>query len=113
MPETLYLRPIGLLYGAAARAALGEGVALPLAGGPIAFTAAELIEGPARPRQTPHRHGGRFEGGARRRSRREARARDRAAAAFRRDRAGPAGADGHRQRHARLVLRRRSLRQQG
>ena len=46
MPETLYLRPIGLLYGAAARAALGEGVALPLAGGPIAFTAAELIEGP-------------------------------------------------------------------
>ncbi len=45
--ETLYLRPIGLLYGAAADAAVAEGVALPLAGGPIAFAAAELIEGPA------------------------------------------------------------------
>jgi dihydropteroate synthase len=45
MPETLYLRPIGLLYGAAAEAAIAEGVALPLAGGPIAFAAAELIEG--------------------------------------------------------------------
>ena len=41
----LYLRPIGLLYGAAADAAVAEGVALPLAGGPIAFAAAELIEG--------------------------------------------------------------------
>jgi dihydropteroate synthase len=41
----LYLRPIGLLYGMAAQGALTEGVALPLAGGPIAFTAAELIEG--------------------------------------------------------------------
>ncbi len=45
--ETLYLRPIGLLYGAAANAAVAEGVALPLAGGPIAFAAAELIEGEA------------------------------------------------------------------
>ena len=45
--ETLYLRPIGLLYGAAANAAGAEGVALPLAGGPIAFAAAELIEGEA------------------------------------------------------------------
>jgi dihydropteroate synthase len=43
--EKLYLRPIGLLYGAAAEAAVGEGLALPLAGGPIAFTAAVLIEG--------------------------------------------------------------------
>jgi dihydropteroate synthase len=43
--EKLYLRPIGLLYGAAAEAAAGEGLALPLAGGPIAFTAAVLIEG--------------------------------------------------------------------
>ena len=45
--ETLYLRPIGLLYGAAANAAVAEGVALPLVGGPIAFAAAELIEGEA------------------------------------------------------------------
>jgi dihydropteroate synthase len=45
--ETLYLRPIGLLYGAAANAAGAEGVVLPLAGGPIAFAAAELIEGEA------------------------------------------------------------------
>jgi dihydropteroate synthase len=41
----LYLRPIGLLYGAVAKDAVAGGVALPLAGGPIAFTAAELIEG--------------------------------------------------------------------
>jgi len=42
---TLYARPIGLLYGASAAAAVADGVALPLAGGPIAFTLAELIEG--------------------------------------------------------------------
>ncbi len=47
MRAKLYLRPIGLLYGAAADAAVAEGVALPLAGGPIAFAAAELIEGSA------------------------------------------------------------------
>jgi dihydropteroate synthase len=41
----LYVRPIGLLYGAAAAEAVAEGLALPLAGGPIAFAAAELIEG--------------------------------------------------------------------
>jgi dihydropteroate synthase len=41
----LYLRPVGLLYGATAAAAVSDGLALPLAGGPIAFTAAELIEG--------------------------------------------------------------------
>jgi dihydropteroate synthase len=41
----LYARPIGLLYGAAAAAAVADGVALPLAGGAIAFTLAELIEG--------------------------------------------------------------------
>src|SRR5919206_5250239 len=41
----LYLRPVGLLYGTAAQDAVTEGLALPLAGGPIAFTAAELIEG--------------------------------------------------------------------
>jgi dihydropteroate synthase len=43
-----YLRPIGLLYGATASAAIAEGLALPLAGGPIAFSAAELIEGTPR-----------------------------------------------------------------
>ena len=41
----LYVRPIGLLYGAAAAAAVAEGLALPLAGGPIAFAAGEVIEG--------------------------------------------------------------------
>jgi dihydropteroate synthase len=43
----LYLRPIGFLYGAPAAAAIEDGLALPLAGGPIAFTAAVLIEGDA------------------------------------------------------------------
>ena len=43
----LYARPIGLLYGAAAAAAIADGLALPLAGGAIAFTLAELIEGVA------------------------------------------------------------------
>lgn len=41
----LYVRPLGLLYGAAAEAAMAEGLALPLAGGPAAFSLAELIEG--------------------------------------------------------------------
>jgi dihydropteroate synthase len=41
----LYLRPVGLLYGAVAEAMIAEGLAMPLAGGRIAFTAAELIEG--------------------------------------------------------------------
>lgn len=41
----LYLRPIGFLYGDTAANAVAEGLALPLAGGAIAFTAAELIEG--------------------------------------------------------------------
>ena len=41
----LYLRPVGLLYGVVADAAVADGLALPLAGGPIAFTSAELIEG--------------------------------------------------------------------
>jgi dihydropteroate synthase len=41
----LYLRPIGFLYGATAEEAVAAGLALPLAGGPIAFAAAELIEG--------------------------------------------------------------------
>jgi len=42
-----YLRPLGFLYGDAAKGALSDGLALPLAGGPIAFTAAELIPGRA------------------------------------------------------------------
>ncbi|ODS03709.1 dihydropteroate synthase [Methyloceanibacter marginalis] len=41
----LYLRPIGFLYGPPAEAAIEDGLALPLAGGPIAFTAAVVIEG--------------------------------------------------------------------
>ena len=41
----LYLRPVGLLYGATANEAVASGLALPLAGGPIAFAAAELIQG--------------------------------------------------------------------
>jgi dihydropteroate synthase len=41
----LYVRPVGLLYGATAQTAVADGLALPLAGAPIAFTAAELIEG--------------------------------------------------------------------
>ena len=44
----LYLRPIGFLYGPAAEAAVADRLALPLAGGPIAFTAAVLIEGTPR-----------------------------------------------------------------
>jgi dihydropteroate synthase len=43
--DMLYLRPIGFLYGDTAAKAIAEGLALPLAGGPIVFTAAELIEG--------------------------------------------------------------------
>jgi len=41
----IYVRPVGLLYGATADAAVADGLALPLAGGPLAFSAAELIEG--------------------------------------------------------------------
>ena len=44
----LYLRPIWFLYGPPAEAALAEGLELPLAGGPIAFTAGVLIEGTPR-----------------------------------------------------------------
>jgi dihydropteroate synthase len=51
--QKLYLRPIGFLYGATAEAAIAEGLALSLAGGAIAFTAAELIE--AGPRKTKRR----------------------------------------------------------
>jgi dihydropteroate synthase len=41
----LYLNPVGLIYGAMAGVAVDDGLALPLTGGEIAFTAAELIEG--------------------------------------------------------------------
>lgn len=40
----LYLRPVGLLYGPGAAEAIAHGLALPLGGGPIAFTGTELIE---------------------------------------------------------------------
>ncbi|ODA67575.1 Dihydropteroate synthase [Methyloligella halotolerans] len=41
----LYLRPLGFVYGPAAKTAQAEGFALPIAGGPVAFTLAEVIEG--------------------------------------------------------------------
>ena len=41
----LYLRPLGLLYGNVAHDAVADGLALPLAGGAIAFSLAALIEG--------------------------------------------------------------------
>ena len=41
----LYIRPLGFLYGATAQDAIADGLALPLAGGPIAFSLAALIEG--------------------------------------------------------------------
>jgi dihydropteroate synthase len=39
-----YLRPLGLLSGSAARDAVTAGLALPLAGGPLAFSLVEVIE---------------------------------------------------------------------
>src|SRR5689334_7563738 len=41
---TRYLIPRGLIHGSAAARAIAAGIALPLAGGPLAFTAAEAIE---------------------------------------------------------------------
>jgi dihydropteroate synthase len=46
--DRLYLRPVGFLYGDTGARGVAEGMALPLAGGAIAFTAAELIEGTPR-----------------------------------------------------------------
>lgn len=43
LPHTGYARPADLIYGPAAAAAVTAGDALPLAGGPIAFRALELI----------------------------------------------------------------------
>ncbi len=45
MSEGLYFRPLGFLYGAAAKAAVGQGYAALLAGGPVAFSLIEIIEG--------------------------------------------------------------------
>jgi dihydropteroate synthase len=45
MGVKVYLRPCGVVWSGVARKAIDEGVALPLAGGPGAFLAAELIEG--------------------------------------------------------------------
>jgi dihydropteroate synthase len=45
MTGKLYLRPAGILWGAAARDAQAGGLALRLAGGASAFTLAEVIEG--------------------------------------------------------------------
>jgi dihydropteroate synthase len=39
-----YFRPLGLLSGSAARDAIAGGLALPLAGGPLAFSLVEVIE---------------------------------------------------------------------
>ena len=44
----IYLQPIGLLYGEVARDAVSLGAALPLAGGPLAFSAVRLWEGEPR-----------------------------------------------------------------
>jgi len=41
---TRYLRPLGILSGDGARRAIDDGLALPLAGGPLAFSLAEIIE---------------------------------------------------------------------
>ena len=45
MTDHLYLRPIGFLYGGAARDAVSEGQAASLGGGPVAFSMVEVIEG--------------------------------------------------------------------
>jgi dihydropteroate synthase len=47
MPDGLYLRPLGLLYGDAAQAAIEAGKAAPLAGSEIAFSQMQVITGVA------------------------------------------------------------------
>lgn len=47
MTKGLYLHPVGLVTGDAARMMGAEGLALPLAGGPLAFAGALVIEGGA------------------------------------------------------------------
>lgn len=41
--EIIHIRPLGLIAGADARSLCGSGAALPLAGGPLAFTHVEVI----------------------------------------------------------------------
>ncbi len=41
--DTIHIRPAGLLHGEAAHHAMRHGLALPLAGGPSAFSAAEIL----------------------------------------------------------------------
>ncbi|MDZ4792550.1 MAG: dihydropteroate synthase [Hyphomicrobiales bacterium] len=41
----VYLRPMGIIWGATAAQAVAEGIALPLCGAPAAFLAAQIIEG--------------------------------------------------------------------
>src|SRR5262245_36226389 len=43
MPSDFYLKPTGIIAGAAAHSAVKAGIARSLAGGPLAFTAVELI----------------------------------------------------------------------
>ncbi len=45
-PERLWLRPLGILSGAAADAAAAAGLAWPLAGGPFAFSLLEVLARP-------------------------------------------------------------------
>ena len=52
-----HVRPVGLLYGATAGAAVADELALPLAGGPIAFAAAEADRRRARQYQDAAVHG--------------------------------------------------------
>src|SRR5690606_3338325 len=57
MTQALYLRPLGFLAGAVAEQAVADGAAGPLAGGPLAYTAVEVIEGvPGRSRSTVRRY---------------------------------------------------------
>ncbi len=51
------IEPLGLLHGAAARAAVAAGVALPLAGGPGAFSLARLHEAGPHPGPLPEGEG--------------------------------------------------------
>ena len=109
----LYLRPIGFLYGETAAEAVAEGAAFALAGGPISFTAAELIEG------TPSSTERRLLAAKELAGSRDAdlgrvlKAHHHAAPALRRARSLSPPDHGHRQRHAGLILGRWPLRQDG
>jgi len=45
LADGLYIKPLGIIFGAQAQQAIDAGLALPLAGGKLGFGAAELIEG--------------------------------------------------------------------